>query len=98
MYEHGLKNNIRKPFAGYYNETKTLWDGQPFDGTLLVYGEQGLGDQINFGTLLKDLLNVKQDVIVKVVERLKEIFSNTYPEIRVYGEDDIVPTKTMKNT
>ena len=93
LYEYGLKNNIRKPFKGYYNETKTLWDGKPFNGTLLIYGEQGLGDQINFGTLLKDLLNVKQDVIVKVDERLKEIFSNTYPEIRVYGEDDIVPTK-----
>ena len=93
MYEHGLKNNIRKPFKGYYNETKTLWDGKPFEGTLLVYGEQGLGDQLNFGTLLKDLLQVKQDVIVKVDERLKEIFSNTYPEITVYGEDDTVPTK-----
>ena len=85
LYEYGLKNNIRKPFKGYYNETKTLWDGKPFEGTLLVYGEQGLGDQLNFGTLLKDLLQVKQDVIVKVDERLKEIFSNTYPEITVYG-------------
>ena len=91
MYEYGLKNNIRKPFSGYYNETKTLWDGKPFKGSLLIYGEQGLGDQLNFGTLLKDLLKVKKDVIVKVDERLNQIFKKTYPEITVYGEDDIVP-------
>ena len=93
LYEYGLKNNIRKPFKGYYNETKTLWDGKPFEGTLLVYGEQGLGDQLNFGTLLKDLIQVKQDAIVKVDDRLKQIFRNTYPEITVYGEDEIVPTE-----
>ena len=93
LYENGLKNNIRKPFTGYYNETKTLWDGKPFKGNLLIYGEQGLGDQLNFGTLLRDLLEIKQDVIVKVDDRLKQIFKNTYPEIKVYGEDEIVPTE-----
>ena len=93
MYEHGLKNNIRKPFNGYYNETKILWDGKPFKGNLLIYGEQGLGDQLNFGTVLKDLLKEKPDIIIKVDERLKQIFKNTYPEITVYGEDDIVPTE-----
>ena len=27
LYEAGLENDIRKPFEGYYSETKPLWDG-----------------------------------------------------------------------
>ena len=62
LYEHGLKNNIRKPFKGYYDESKPIWNGKPFDGTLLVYGEQGIGDQINFGTLIPELLEIQKNI------------------------------------
>ena len=86
-YEYGLKNNIRKPFKGYYEEKKPLWNGKPFDGTLLVYGEQGIGDQINFGTLIPELLEVQKKIIIKVDDRLKDIFKNTFSGIAVYGED-----------
>ena len=59
-YEIALKDNSRSIIDGYYSETKALWDGKPFDGTLLIYGEQGLGDQIFFGTVLEDLLKIQK--------------------------------------
>ena len=62
MYEEGLKDNIREPLPGFYQEEHKLWDGKKFNGTLLVYGEQGLGDQILYGTLLPDLLKVHKKV------------------------------------
>ena len=94
LYEYGLKNNIRKPFKGYYDESKPLWNGKPFDGTLLVYGEQGIGDQINFGTLIPELLEIQKKIIIKVDSRLKDIFKNTFPNIEVVGEDIFVKKET----
>ena len=93
LYEYGLKNNIRKPFQGYYSEKKPLWDGKAIDGTVLVYGEQGIGDQINFGTLIPELLETQKNIILKVDERLIDIFTNTFPEIQVYPQHVKVPSK-----
>ena len=94
LYEYGLKDNIRKPIDGYYNEKKILWDGKSFDGTLLVYGEQGIGDQINFGTLLTELLQVQRKVCLKVDKRLVSIFATTFPTIKVFAKEDQIPAET----
>ena len=90
LYENGLKNNIREPFDGFYREKKNYWNGAPFDGTLLVYGEQGLGDQIVFGTLIPELLLVQTKVILKVDRRLMKLFKSTFPEIVVVSENETI--------
>jgi len=90
LYEVGLKNNIREPLNGFYHETKKYWNGIPFDGTLLVYGEQGLGDQIVFGTILPELLKDQPNVIVKVNKKLRSLFKDSYPKITVYSENDLI--------
>ena len=91
LYEYGLKNNIRKPLNGFYQEKKKIWDGKPFNGSLLVYGEQGLGDQINFGTLLFELLEIQKDVCVKVNKKLVELFTCSFPKIKVFSEEEVIP-------
>ncbi len=90
LYEEGLKNNIREPFDGFYKEKKDYWNGVPFDGTLLVYGEQGLGDQIVFGTLIPELLLVQTKVILKVDRRLINLFKSTFPKIKVFPENETI--------
>ena len=62
-----------------------MWDGQPFEGTLLVYAEQGIGDQLMFGTIIEDLLKVQPDVAIIVDDRLKKLFERTYPNVIVFG-------------
>ena len=91
LYEYGLKNNIRKPLNGFYQEKKKIWDGKPFNGSLLVYGEQGLGDQINFGTLLFELLEIQKDVCVKVNKKLVDLFTCSFPKIKVFSEEEKIP-------
>ena len=86
-----MKNNIRKPLSGFYQEKKEKWDGKPFNGSLLVYGEQGLGDQINFGTLLFELLEIKKDVCVKVDKKLVDLFTCSFPKIKVFSEEEKIP-------
>ena len=96
MYEAGLKNNIRDPLNGFDEETKILWDGKPFDGTLLVYGEQGLGDQIIFGTVIAELLETHSNVFLKVDKRLKNLFQESYPNIKVFSEYDTIEQNTYQ--
>ena len=93
LYESGLQNNIREPIEGFYRENKEIWNGNSFDGTLLVYGEQGLGDQLVFGTVLPDLLKIQKKVILKVDKRLKNLFQDTFENIKVFGETDTIPTE-----
>ena len=87
LYTAGISNedNIREISEKYFSDQTPLWDGKTFDGTLLVYGEQGIGDQLMFGTVLEDLLKVQKNVAIVVDERLTKLFARTYPSIDVYG-------------
>jgi len=60
------------------------WDGRPLDGkTLLAWGEQGVGDELNFGTCLPELLNLDGNVIVEVDPRLVAIYQRSFPRFKV---------------
>ena len=56
------------------------------DETLLVYAEQGLGDEIMFASCLPDLRQVVQGAIVLECDpKLEAIFQRSFPDIRVIG-------------
>ncbi len=65
-----------------------LWDGRS-KGTIVVYGEQGLGDQISFASMLPDMKEWcdKNDsrLIVDINPRLGNLLRRTFPDIRIYG-------------
>ena len=91
-YDTALKDKSRSVSSGYYEEDdKILWDGKPFDGSLLIYGEQGLGDQIIFGTVIPDLLKVQKNVILKVNNKLVKFFKYNFKNISVYSENEKIP-------
>lgn len=59
------------------------WDGEPIDGPLLVSGEQGLGDQILFASMLPDLAARVPEITVEVEPRLVPIFRRSFPDVNV---------------
>jgi Flp pilus assembly protein TadD len=66
------------------------WQGEPLEGRrILVWGEQGLGDEIMFGTALPDLLRQAGKVIVECDPRLTGLFARALPgaEIRAPTPD-----------
>jgi tetratricopeptide (TPR) repeat protein len=78
----------RRPYAF------PLWDGSPRqEGALLVYGEQGLGDQIMFASCLPELLTRVPDCIVECNPRLGRLFERSFPGARVVtaAQDDPAP-------
>jgi len=61
------------------------WRGEHPVNSLLVYMEQGLGDQIMFASCLPDLLATGSRVIVECEPRLVPLFERSFPGIRFHG-------------
>jgi tetratricopeptide (TPR) repeat protein len=62
------------------------WDGSPLEGrTLLVYGEQGLGDEIMFASCLPQVLAAARRCIVECSPRLEALFRRSFPQALVYA-------------
>jgi tetratricopeptide (TPR) repeat protein len=56
------------------------WDGGSLAGrSLLVYSEQGLGDEVMFASCLSDVIATAEDCVVECDGRLVELFSRSFP-------------------
>lgn len=60
------------------------WDGSE-GKRVAIYGEQGLGDEISFASVLPDAVAVSQKIILECDPRLKGLFARSFPSVRVYG-------------
>lgn len=70
----------RSNFRSY---ERPLWAGEHVGGVLLVWGEQGLGDQILHASMVPDLLQHADSVVVEVEPRLVPLFARSFPDVRV---------------
>jgi hypothetical protein len=60
------------------------WDGSSLEGRrILVYHEQGLGDQIMFASCLYDLLARKCDCVFECSAKLERLFRRSFPKATV---------------
>lgn len=66
--------------------TAVWWDGKPHkDKTLVVYGEQGIGDEIMFMSALRETIDhFEGKVILDAHPRLTPMFKRNFPDIEVY--------------
>ena len=80
-FEGGLHGKIRRP-RSYQGEG--YWDGRPV-GTLVVRGEQGVGDEISFASVIPDALKRADKVVVECDARLQGLFSRSFPGIEFHG-------------
>ena len=62
-------------------EIEKIWDGNYLDGTLLVWGEQGIGDHILFGSMLNDLKKYAKNIVLEIDKRLVNLFKNYFKKI-----------------
>ena len=74
------------PDAGGVHEKFTLpdWDGSPLQGrSLLVYGEQGLGDEIMFASCLPDVIAQAGWCVVECDARIDALYRRSFPKARI---------------
>jgi tetratricopeptide (TPR) repeat protein len=63
-----------------------LWQGEPLAGkTLLVHGEQGLGDEIMFASCLPELVAQAGHCVIDCHPRLAALFQRSFPAATVHG-------------
>lgn len=63
------------------------WDGSSLSGkTLLVWGEQGVGDQIRLASLFPEMAAKAKQLIVETDARLVTLFSRSFPTTRITPE------------
>jgi tetratricopeptide (TPR) repeat protein len=71
------------------------WHGEPLNGrALLVYAEQGVGDEICFASCLPDVIRAAGQCIVECDVRLADLYRRSFPDATVVGgsqHDPIVP-------
>jgi tetratricopeptide (TPR) repeat protein len=60
------------------------WDGTP-GKTVVVYGEQGLGDELSFASMIPDAIKVCKKVLLDCDHRLEGLFKRSFPQAKVYG-------------
>jgi len=80
-YHHTIGTGWRQ-LVQYKGEPE--WDGSE-GKTVVLYGEQGLGDEVSFASMVPDVLRVSKKVILDVDKRLKNLFARSFPDAKVYG-------------
>ena len=61
--------------------TQPLWEGGSLDGkTVLVWGEQGVGDEAMFASLIPEIIEQAEHCVIECDPRLVELFNRSFPE------------------
>ena len=61
-----------------------LWTGEKLaSGRLLIWGEQGIGDEIMFAGIIPDVLRMGNPCVLDCDPRLKPLFTRSFPGIEV---------------
>jgi tetratricopeptide (TPR) repeat protein len=66
-----------------------LWKGEKLEaGRLLLWGEQGVGDEIMFAGLIPDALRIGNRIVLDCEPRLQPLFARSFPEIEVISSKE----------
>jgi tetratricopeptide (TPR) repeat protein len=87
-YEFGFADLL--PTGAYRSSRKfkhPRWDGDLNENRkILIWREQGLGDEILFSTCLQDMHETNLDIILECDPRLIGIYQRMYPRFKIRGE------------
>jgi len=61
-----------------------VWDGTK-GKTVVLYGEQGIGDELSFTSMLPDAIKDCGRIILDCDAKLENLFKRSFPGVKVYG-------------
>ena len=75
----------KENFIGRYRKFPFAeWQGEPLDGkSILVYPEQGLGDEIMYGSCIPELIARARHVAIECDHKLGVLFARSFPRCAV---------------
>jgi len=64
------------------------WKGESLDKkTILIYGEQGLGDEIMFSSCLPDLIKQTEQCVIDCASKIAPLIQRSFPSTTVHATD-----------
>ncbi len=69
--------------------TKPFWNGQK-NAKLLIWPEQGIGDEVMFSSMFNEVKNDVSHLIIKTDNRLIPIFKRSFPDINFISSKEII--------
>ncbi|MEQ9445062.1 MAG: tetratricopeptide repeat protein [Rhodospirillaceae bacterium] len=76
-------------YAGKREYNLPIWDGSNLSGkSILIWGEQGLGDEILYASMINDVIDIAQSVAIEVEPRLVPLFVRSFPLASVYSRSN----------
>lgn len=69
-----------------------LWDGRDV-ATLFLWGEQGLGDETIYASILEDAQRRADKIVLETDPRLVPLIARSFPQVEVIARDKDHPTK-----
>lgn len=82
-YSWRWKSEVQEPRRPF---PQPLWDGSGLAGrSIVVWGEQGIGDEIMYASVLPDVLGLARRVAVECAPRLVPLFRRSFPAALIRG-------------
>ena len=72
--------------GNYFKSTKPIWNGEN-NSSVLVWKEQGIGDEIMYFSIIPELRNMSKKVIVNCDKRLIPLFKRSFSERIIFESD-----------
>lgn len=80
-FDLSLGTKMRKEYA-YGDEVK--WNGDKGQA-VVIYGEQGLGDEVMYASIINDAIKDCKKLIIDCDRRLESLFKRSFPKADVHG-------------
>ena len=99
-FDHGWQEYEYRfgPGAGYARRVfpQRYWEGQNIGGhRVLVWMEQGIGDELLFASMLPDLLQRSATVVVECAPKLLALFKRSFPDALMVARTDPPDPRTL---
>ncbi len=71
-----------------------LWNGSSLRGRrILIWGDQGIGDELLFASMIPDLLAQGAEVVLECTDRLVPLFQRSFPQASVIARTPIADAR-----
>ena len=81
------------------NYPQPRWDGTPIDGKrLLVWSEQGVGDEVRFASMIPDLVEANAHVVLETDPRLVSLFRRSFPDVSFIAKENPPSSEACSQT
>lgn len=75
-----------------YRSSRPVWKGEKAH-SVLIWAEQGLGDEIMFASMIPDVLEISKEAFFQIDKRLIPLFRRSFPDCHFFSREEVIDDK-----